>query len=81
MADLPNWHYLTGSAAQLASVWLAYGGVANPALAGRTVSPDQLERMAIIYFIDPKGRLRVALPSDFRASDFLQDVKVLSQSS
>ncbi|HLQ33339.1 MAG TPA: SCO family protein [Chloroflexota bacterium] len=81
LADLANWHYLTGSPSQLAKVWQVYGGIEDPALAGKAVTPDQLAHLAIVYLIDPQGRLRVALPSNFSASDFLQDVQAISQSA
>lgn len=50
---VPNVHFLTGPLPQLNAVWISYG------LAVRVgVNPNQVTHNNIIYFIDPRGRLR-----------------------
>ena len=78
LGQAANWHYLTGSPAQLVPVWHSYGVGTNASLNGALTSPAQLEHSAMVYLIDPQGRLRVALPANFTQKDFLQDVSALS---
>jgi len=78
LAELGNWHYVTGAASQLAKVWADYGGVnPNNASGSQALTPDQLDHLALVYMIDPQGRMRAALPSNFTVDDFLQDVQAL----
>lgn len=84
--DLANWHYLLGSTAALQPVWKSYyvgtdaaevpGGAAVKA---STPSPDLVNHTAIVYMIDPQGRLRVALDAEFTVADFVQNVRALAQ--
>ncbi|HEU0168016.1 MAG TPA: SCO family protein, partial [Chloroflexota bacterium] len=78
LTGVANWHYLGGSPAQLEKVWQAYGGIASPDTANQPASPDQFGHEAIVYVIDPAGRMRVALPANFQASDLLQDIKAVT---
>ncbi|MBV9120404.1 MAG: SCO family protein [Chloroflexi bacterium] len=79
LADLPNWHYLTGAPSQLAKVWTDWGGInANNPDGAKALTPDQLEHMSIVYLVDPQGHMRAALPANFTVDDFLQDVNALA---
>ncbi len=54
----PSIHFLTGTLRQLNAIWIAYGVTVT---VGRT--PTQESHNNILYFVDPKGRLRSsALP-------------------
>lgn len=82
-----NWHYLLGSVAQLTLVWKSYyigtdaAGVAGGAAAQASAPPPTqgVDHTAIVYLIDPQGRLREALDANFTVSDFVHDVKALAQ--
>ncbi len=53
-----NWHFLTGSIAQLNPVWSAYGVTIDVQRTSNLVAHND-----VMYFIDPAGRLRMtALP-------------------
>ena len=52
---LYQWHYLTGSLAQLQSVWKAYS-------VGVTISQSQTDHEPAIFVIDPQGKLAQAVP-------------------
>lgn len=56
---LGNWRYLTGSVAQLKSVWNAYGIQTLVEPGGAMVAHTDL-----LYVIDPQGRSRYVLDSD-----------------
>jgi cytochrome oxidase Cu insertion factor (SCO1/SenC/PrrC family) len=59
LQDVPNWHYLTGSPAQLQAVWKAYGIDVSLEPAGAMVAhPD------IAFVISPQGRTRDIIGSD-----------------
>jgi cytochrome oxidase Cu insertion factor (SCO1/SenC/PrrC family) len=63
--DLPNWHFLTGSTAQLETVWKWYG-------IDVTVSAgvDQTSHAAYLYFLDPDGGERyIAAPQVDQRAD------------
>lgn len=80
-----NWHYLLGSPAELAPVWKQYfvgtdaAQVTGAPLAAATPPPGLVNHTAIVYLIDPQGRLRLALDADFAVKDFVHDVRVLAQ--
>ena len=65
-----NFAYLVGSAAQLRSVWSAYGVrvVPDPATPGHSDA---------IYLIDRTGRERALVHSDVGATDLLADLRLL----
>ncbi|MCL5946806.1 MAG: SCO family protein [Chloroflexi bacterium] len=81
---LPNWHYFIGTAQQLVPVWRAYyigsDAAAAPSAAGKVskATPQLINHTAIVYLIDPQGRLRVALDASFTIGEFIHDVKALS---
>jgi cytochrome oxidase Cu insertion factor (SCO1/SenC/PrrC family) len=52
---LRRWLFLTGSLEELRSVWQRYG------IEARIVHGD-VDHTAVIYLIDPKGRVRAAFP-------------------
>jgi len=65
-----NFAYLIGSAAQLRTVWSAYGirVVPDPSTPGHSDA---------IYLIDRKGRERAVVHSDIGATDLLTDLRLL----
>ena len=65
-----NFAYLIGSAAQLRTVWSAYGirVVPDPSTPGHSDA---------IYLIDRKGRERALVHSDIGATDLLTDLRLL----
>jgi cytochrome oxidase Cu insertion factor (SCO1/SenC/PrrC family) len=63
LADLPNWHFVTGSTPALSQVWDAYNVDVIPNASGDVV------HTSIVYFVDPSGRLRLeASPVNSKAS-------------
>lgn len=76
--------YVRGTAAQLRPVWAHYfvGSDAkdvNPqALAAATPAPDQVGHTAIVYVIDPEGKIRVFLPGNFDPKDLVTDIRTLA---
>lgn len=81
-----NWHYFIGTAQQLVPVWRAYyvgsDAAEAPSAAGKVskATPQLINHTAIVYLIDPQGRLRIALDANFTVSEFIHDVKALSSS-
>jgi cytochrome oxidase Cu insertion factor (SCO1/SenC/PrrC family) len=64
MGSLRTWSFLTGSLAQLESVWNTYGAIVQTAPAGgMVVHPD------IVYLIDSHGILRRILNADPGTAD------------
>jgi cytochrome oxidase Cu insertion factor (SCO1/SenC/PrrC family) len=59
MNTLPNWDYLTGSAAQLKKVWRQYGIAAQILPAGGMIGHSD-----IAYVIDKSGHTRTELNFD-----------------
>ncbi len=59
MNGVRNWLYLTGSKAQLQSIWDAYGIEAEVAPAGAMVAHTELA-----YIIDPRSHMRDVLNAD-----------------
>jgi len=76
--------YLTGSFADLKAVWGSYyiGTDAkdfNPKTASNgPQSPDLVGHSALVYVIDPRGEIRVILPSNFDPNDLVTDVRILA---
>ena len=77
--------YLSGSFAELRPVWASYfigtdAREANPrAAAAGPKSPDLVGHTAIVYIIDPRGRLRAFLPGDFDPKDLAVDLRILAR--
>lgn len=53
LGTLDDWHFLTGSVAQLDTVWKSYGVSIEAQASTGLVSHNE-----VLYFIDPEGRLR-----------------------
>lgn len=76
--------YLTGSFADLKAVWGGYyiGTDAkdfNPKAASKgPQSPELVGHSALVYVIDPRGEIRVILPSNFDPNDLVTDVRILA---
>lgn len=76
--------YLTGSFADLKPVWAHYyigtdAREANPQAGAVTPpSPDLVSHSAIVYVLDPRGRLRVFLPGNFDPQDLATDLRILA---
>jgi len=77
-------HYLTGSVSQLRPIWAHYyigtdaRGVNPAAAAANGDSPDAVSHTAVVYLIDPQGKLRVMLPGNVEVQDLLTDLKILA---
>jgi protein SCO1/2 len=85
---MDEWFFLTGSRPDLASVWKAYGIVAQtvdangipttPRADGQDQPPsDLIEHAAPVFLIDKHGYVRALLPTDFPVDDLVTDFKVL----
>lgn len=76
--------YLRGTFAELRPVWAHYyvGSDAkevNPeAATAAAPTPNQVGHTAIVYVIDPAGKVRVFLSGNFDPQDLATDVKVLA---
>ena len=76
--------YLRGSLAQLRPVWAHYyvGSDANEvnpeAAAASAPSPQQVDHTAIVYVIDPQGKIDAFLPGNFDPKDLVTDLRLLS---
>lgn len=76
--------YLHGSFAQLRPVWAHYyvGSDArevNPAAVAAAVPPGgTVDHTAIVYVIDPQGRIRAFLPGNFDPKDLVTDIRALA---
>jgi protein SCO1/2 len=67
----PDFHYLTGTRAQLAKVWKAYGILVRP---GKL---DTVDHAAYEMLVDPKGRARLIYNPTVKAADVVHDIKAL----
>jgi protein SCO1/2 len=67
----PDFHYLTGTRAQLAKVWKAYGILVRP---GKL---DTVDHAAYEMLVDPKGRARLIYNPMVKAADIVHDVREL----
>lgn len=78
----PSFTGLTGSRADLESVWKAYGVYqAKPTQpTGPTLTPDQVEHSSYIYVIDPLGDLHITYTPDIPVASMAQDLQHLMQS-
>lgn len=62
LSALPNWHFVTGTTAELKRIWKAYGVQVIPNPSGDVV------HTSIMYFVDRQGRLRyAAMPTKNKA--------------
>ncbi len=76
--------YLSGSFAELKAVWGSYyiGTEAKDfipkAAAKGPQAPELVGHSALVYVIDPRGEIRVILPSNFDPNDLVTDVRILA---
>jgi protein SCO1/2 len=85
LQDVPQWHALTGTRAELEPVWVSYGidpGAVTEEVESHTTGsgrPYQLSHTDAVYLIDPEGRKRVLLRSSFDPEALARDIKTLSK--
>ncbi len=85
LADVPQWHALTGTRAELEPVWVSYGidpGAVAEEVESHTSGsgrPYQLSHTDAVYLIDPDGRERTLLRSSFDPEAMSKDIKTLSK--
>lgn len=65
--DLPNWHYLTGSPAELQALWKAYNIFSG---APKASKPQETEHSSGVYILDKAGRLRWYISVPFGVEGF-----------
>ncbi len=76
--------YLHGSASQLRPIWARYyvgsdAGEVNPIAVAAAAPPRAtVDHTAIVYVIDPRGRVRVFLPGNFAPRDLVADIRALA---
>lgn len=76
----PSFIGLTGTMSELETVWKSYG-VYRAKQAGSTALGYLVDHSSRIYFIDPRGNLRVTYTDDTHADDIARDIRhVLEQS-
>jgi protein SCO1 len=68
---LPQFHYLTGSRAELTKVWKAYD------VAAVARDPELVDHSAYTMLVDRSGQGRVIYDSQVKAADVVHDVKLL----
>lgn len=68
LGDNPDWHALRADRATLEAVWLAYGVYGGSAGIGHTDA---------VYVIDPQGRERVFMRSDFDAEALVRNLQAV----
>ena len=75
--------YLHGSLDQLRPVWRYYdvgSREVNPeAVAASQPTPPLVAHTAVVYIIDPQGRIRASLPVNFAPRDLVQDLRLLAR--
>jgi protein SCO1/2 len=72
---LPQFHYLTGSAAELRRIWRAYHIAVDPDSNSTAVLHSQLE-----ILIDPGGREKLFYDARLKAADLVHDLRLLQES-
>ena len=66
-----DWHWVSGSADQLAPVWKAYSIAVQP-------SPDDILHSSILYLVDKDGYMRAGFAAGLEPSRVAQDVRILA---
>jgi protein SCO1 len=69
-----EWHWLTGTADQLAAVWKAY----SIAVQG---SPDNVLHSTVLYLVDKQGFQRAGWAAGVQPDQFARDVRFLSSAA
>jgi protein SCO1/2 len=76
--------YLHGTFNQLRPVWTHYfvtsdaGGSTSAAAARSAPAVAQVGHSAIVYLIDPRGKVQVFLPGNFDPKDLIADIRALA---
>lgn len=68
---------LTGPPERLAQARKAYGVVAEKRVVPGTAATYLIDHSALVYVIDPEGRLRVTFPFGLSIDDMAHDIKLL----
>jgi protein SCO1/2 len=68
---------LTGPPERLAQARKAYGVVAERRVVPGTAATYLIDHSALVYVIDPEGRLRLTFPFGLSIDDMVHDVKLL----
>ena len=68
---------LTGPPEQLAQARKAYGVVAEKRVVPGTAAAYLIDHSALVYVIDPQGRLRLTFPFGLSIDDMTHDIKLL----
>lgn len=66
-----DWHWVSGSADQLAPVWKAYSIAVQP-------SPEDILHSSILYLVDKGGYMRAGFAAGLEPSRVAQDVRILA---
>ena len=69
-----DWHWVSGSADQLAAVWKAYSIAVQP-------SPDDILHSSILYLVDKGGYMRAGFAAGLEPARVAQDVRILAAQS
>ncbi|MEO6797884.1 MAG: SCO family protein [Candidatus Dormibacter sp.] len=69
-----DWHWVSGSADQLAAVWKAYSIAVQP-------SPDDILHSAILYLVDKQGYTRAGFAAGLEPARVAQDIRILARQS
>ena len=68
-----DWHWVSGTADQLAAVWKAYGIAVQP-------SPDDILHSAILYLVDKQGYQRAGFAAaGLEPGRVAQDIRILAR--
>jgi len=76
--------YARGTFAQLRPVWAHYfvgsdaTAVQGAAVTAPAPAPGQVGHTAVVYVIDPAGKIRVFLPGNFDPKDLVTDIRALA---
>jgi protein SCO1 len=79
--------YLRGTFEQLRPVWAHYyvgsdaREVTTPGATPSTLRPDQVGHTAIVWLIDPQGKITAFLPGNFDPKDLATDLRILASRS
>lgn len=66
MAEMPNWHFLTGSAEELQRVWKTYGLYASGE--PKPGKRDEMQHSPAIFVLDQEGRRRWYISTTFEGA-------------
>ena len=69
-----DWHWVSGSAEQLAPLWKAYSIAVQP-------TPDDILHSAVLYLVDRSGYMRAGFAAGLEPGRVAQDVRILAAHS